>query len=604
MYEFPPGSTGKSVQFYLRDSSTGQPKLHLSASTPGATAGYVRAGGTGVSFALAQLASPGAPWQSGGFTEVDPALVPGVYRLDVPDPSLSSGVDFSTFTLNFENTLGEGVLVLLRNPTNNVGAGATTFAVNVLKSGSLPVAGASVWVSTDEAGLNVIAGALTTGVLGSQTFLLSDGAYFLWVLASGFTGANPTAFTVNGAGSLTVTLEAAAAPPSLTASSAHQDRYTAYDVAERLLDFTGADPKAENTRAVRRAALDAMREFPTLHKWTYYRTVYRLLFDGSYATGTIGLDVEGGAYPNMVTLTDGVWPDWAAAGQLRVGQVTAKVDRRISDTILTLKAPTYPADMDAGTAYAIFHDIYDLPADFVSADDVLVETTWGVLTYVTPAAYLERVRHDISTATPAAWTLIGSPDTPGRLAMAVWPAPDATGTADFLYSRKMREIRNFDVSDGGATVASGSPTTVTFSGAVLKADMVGSTLRLSDSAGEPPSGVDGLTPFVFEATIRRVQSANVCDLDAAAPACEDVAYRISDPIDVEATAFTAFARGAEKHIAMSKIMKTRVDAHKAWMDALTLAMEADSRVDSSRRSSVGGGRRRSLADMPFDFNVP
>lgn len=190
-YEFAPGSTGRSVQFLLRDSTTAQGKTGLTAASAGASAKYIREQGLATSFSLVDLASANAAHQDGGFFEVSDAL----YRLDVPDNALAAGVNYVSVLLEFDGTLLEGVLVFLRNPTNNVGAGAVEYCVTI-DDGSNPLAEAEVWVSTDEAGTNVIAGTLTTDANGQATFMLDAGSYYLWVKKTGYTFSNPQSFTV------------------------------------------------------------------------------------------------------------------------------------------------------------------------------------------------------------------------------------------------------------------------------------------------------------------------------------------------------------------------------------------------------------------------
>lgn len=198
MYEFAPGSTGKSVYMLLRDSTTGQAKKGLTPASPGARAGYTRANNTAVAIALVALGAADAPWQAGGIFEVSQALQPGIYRFDMPDAANAAGVPFYVASIGFDNTLDEGALVLLRNPVNNVGAGATAETVTVNNSSTgLPLAGARVWVSTDLAGGNVVAGALTTNSIGQVTFQLDlGGSYYLWISDPGYTASNPTPFTV------------------------------------------------------------------------------------------------------------------------------------------------------------------------------------------------------------------------------------------------------------------------------------------------------------------------------------------------------------------------------------------------------------------------
>lgn len=603
MYEFAPGSTGVSLQVLLRNNLDVQPRTGLVAGSAGARAGYVRQNGTAVSFALVPLASDSDPWTAGGFLELDPAIMPGSYRLDVPDAANAAGASFYTVGIGFDGVVGEGVLVLLRNPVNNVGPGAYTYTFTVEKvTDSSPIAGASLWVSTDAAGSNVIAGALSTGAVGTVAFLLDAGTYYLWVNAQGYAASNPTAFTVSGTSGQTISLAASSAPPSLVAGSGtHASRVTAYDLTERLQDFVGADPDSKNYRTVRRSILDALREFATSHPWTYLRSYGRITLCGDQTDGTVEFDLTGGTYERQLTLTDATWPSWAAAGSVRIGDVVAKVDARVSDTVLTLKSPCFIADIES-TTYTLYRDSYTLPADYVASDNALAETSWGSLCYVPYNKFVSRARYQEEIGEPRWWTLAGDPDVPGRLAMYVYPAPDTDGTLDFMYYRKPRDVRVFDLTTGTVTVELGNPTLATFSNAVLTAEMAGSVLRLAGDASEPPDGRDGVNPYLFEANIVTVLSTTTCQLDTSVTRDFDaVAYRVSDPIDAEDLQQLLLGRAGEKHLALSRLVEGRASVHKAWLDALVLAKEADSRVAAPRAAGVGGYHRPRLADMPIDW---
>ena len=63
--------------------------------------------------------------------------------------------------------------------------------------GVTPPVGADVWVSTDEAGANVIAGTLLTDPLGRVTFMLDAGTYYLWVQSTSVTFDNPAVIEVS-----------------------------------------------------------------------------------------------------------------------------------------------------------------------------------------------------------------------------------------------------------------------------------------------------------------------------------------------------------------------------------------------------------------------
>jgi hypothetical protein len=77
------------------------------------------------------------------------------------------------------------------------GSGAISFPVTINDEDSNPIDGVEVWVSTDSAGTNVVAGTLSTDALGLATFMLDAGAYYVWRQASGYNFTNPVAITVS-----------------------------------------------------------------------------------------------------------------------------------------------------------------------------------------------------------------------------------------------------------------------------------------------------------------------------------------------------------------------------------------------------------------------
>lgn len=192
-----PGTTSRSEYFLLRDSETGEAKTGLTSASSGAKASYIRSGGTAVSFSLSDLAAADSAYSSGGMKEVSSANAPGIYRLDVPNAAYAAGAAAVHVSLTFDSTLAEGLTVELRNPVSNVGSGAIEYTVLVQNSGLTPIAGAEVWLSTDSAGTNVIAGALSTDASGLATFYVDAGSYYLWVSAESYTGTNPTSVTVS-----------------------------------------------------------------------------------------------------------------------------------------------------------------------------------------------------------------------------------------------------------------------------------------------------------------------------------------------------------------------------------------------------------------------
>lgn len=89
------GKTSKSVDVFIRDTSQtdGRGLTGLVYNTGSLVAYYHRPGSAAAAITLATLASATAAWSSGGFIAVDGTNMPGLYRLDIPDAVLATGVD-------------------------------------------------------------------------------------------------------------------------------------------------------------------------------------------------------------------------------------------------------------------------------------------------------------------------------------------------------------------------------------------------------------------------------------------------------------------------------------------------------------------------------
>ena len=116
-----PASTSQSIELYL--GATG-----LTYATSGLAAYYVRNQSAPVAITLVTQTATGA-WASGGFAEISSSLVPGVYRLDVPNAAFSAGAS--------------DVTVVVRGASGTNGAVLTV----TLSSGGLTAAqtAAAVW---------------------------------------------------------------------------------------------------------------------------------------------------------------------------------------------------------------------------------------------------------------------------------------------------------------------------------------------------------------------------------------------------------------------------------------------------------------------------
>jgi hypothetical protein len=123
------GNTSRSEYIFIQNSSstTGAGLTGLTYLSAGLTAAHVVERGTASSMAFALLASASAAWTTGGFVEVDAALMPGVYRYDVPNVVFATG-DKSVVMLKGATNMAPVVLeyqIVGFNPDDGVRLGLT-----------------------------------------------------------------------------------------------------------------------------------------------------------------------------------------------------------------------------------------------------------------------------------------------------------------------------------------------------------------------------------------------------------------------------------------------------------------------------------------------
>jgi len=109
-----PASTSQSIELYL--GVTG-----LTFGTSGLAAYYVRNQSAPVAITLVTQTATGA-WSSGGFAEISSSLVPGVYRLDVPNAAFAAGASDVTIVVRGASGTNGAVLTvnLIAAPTDAV----------------------------------------------------------------------------------------------------------------------------------------------------------------------------------------------------------------------------------------------------------------------------------------------------------------------------------------------------------------------------------------------------------------------------------------------------------------------------------------------------
>ena len=107
------GTTSRLLALAARDSSDGRSaKTGLRDDTPGASAAFVREGDAEAR-RIPLVGSRLGEFRPGGFVEVDPDLMPGVYQLGVPDDVLAPGADSAVLIVRFPGTVIDPIEIAL-----------------------------------------------------------------------------------------------------------------------------------------------------------------------------------------------------------------------------------------------------------------------------------------------------------------------------------------------------------------------------------------------------------------------------------------------------------------------------------------------------------
>ena len=187
-------STDITTYFVLRTAADG-------TATTGAVIAnidlqYVRSGEVPVAKVDAvALAATDSVHTDNNAIEIDAVDQPGLYRVDWPDAAFASDVKEVILTVKLAASFTEHLRAEIDAPVDATSAGSDIVTITINDGGGLPIGSTEVWITTDIAGDNVVAGTLTTNDLGQAVFMLDAGStYYRWAKKVGYNFTNPTVF--------------------------------------------------------------------------------------------------------------------------------------------------------------------------------------------------------------------------------------------------------------------------------------------------------------------------------------------------------------------------------------------------------------------------
>lgn len=372
--------------------------------------------------------------------------------------------------------------------------------------------------------------------------------------------------------------------------------FTYKDLLDHLAGFSGKGVSASGTHALRTAAQAALRELATHHEWSYFHAIGRVATVAPQTDGTLSY-VES---TRIATLTGATWPSWTTYGVLVVGDTVYEVESVTDATNAVLRSTTTPGEDLTDVTYTLGRDLYPLPADFASADSMMVATNSYMLSFRQFNEIVDGRRMMRGPAQPTEFAITGALTGDGLLGIKLFPMPDDRYPIDFAYRRKPRDLVIDEVNDGHVTVAP-SLATVTGFNTSFDARLVGSVIRVGNDSKNVPTGRGGVYPYKAERRILSVESPTALTVDGVfAVTATKVRYAVSDPVDIEGGAMEdAMYKLAERRLRAFLRMKPIPGEESEVLRCLAAARDADSRYTGARQAGPSTRVPRRLAEMPI-----
>ena len=362
--------------------------------------------------------------------------------------------------------------------------------------------------------------------------------------------------------------------------------YCYADAITEIEEFAREASISTTSRGIRSPIRRAYREIVECHDWACLHVNGRIMLQAAQDTGTVGYDHAGGVFARLLTLVGATWPadiaDWSVRIETADGPVVCDVATRLTDTQVMLDTTLNPGeDVAAGAAYSAYPRYYRLPNDFRSLDRPVEESFQAIGQYISFEKMMELSQEDSVPGTITYYTVAAIPDLIGSWGLFVSPPADTSRPVEYVYKRIPRDLRygGTDLAEAPGTIAvTAGSTAVTGTTTVFSSGHAGSLLRIGTSAIRVPTGLDGLYPYAEQRVIATYTSPTILALDnTVGAAASGVKYSITDPIDLDPSAYDAMIALAKKYLAVEK-------GAKNWQQIAALA-------DERLRHAKGGDNR-------------
>ena len=306
--------------------------------------------------------------------------------------------------------------------------------------------------------------------------------------------------------------------------------FTLSDLVHRMTLRVSGEPTKRAQAMYVRAIQDAIRSLPSKADWTYYMRQAR--FTASPTQGmTIAYDHTGGTEERLVTITSGdAWPADATYGEIRVGENTYRVGRRLNDVQVTLEDDfSLRSDFVGDVTWE--RRAYQFSRELTKVHYVKNLTVDRIVPYLPVSDFMESVDTMWGQGSPDVFTWMNHGNTFGSPEFVLLPAPlrndiyEVSATVSPL-------IPKINIVGGPDLVCASGSSTVTSDTNTFTSKLVGCVMRISGD-GTPPIDFDGEN-YDFQAFVTEVVDDSTLKLSESVPFSGERGYAMSSPIEVDA----------------------------------------------------------------------
>lgn len=335
------------------------------------------------------------------------------------------------------------------------------------------------------------------------------------------------------------------------------------DYVSRIVYSYGASAGVSASRDQIRAAISSSyAAIAVKADWRRYQAFVRFNVNNMF---TAQAEYTG----TTLVLSSGEWPVWCERCTVRISSGSCRIDKRSSNTVVTLESEA-PLPVQPGVyTVTVFHDAHKLPGDFLFVNGAFLGTQGCELRPTTHVNAWRMYGRHITGAFPTHFIV----ETGAKNYVRLVPPPTGLISVDVFYRRRSRPLVHSgrdEVNSAGKVSVNG--TSVTGTDTTFRQDMVGCVLRIGTET-DMPTDLDGFYPYQEERLITAVNSATSLTVDSPFDVNHaNVMYSVTSQLDIDQHMYDYLVALSVERLSQMLGKQIPVDVEETFKRALSAEM--------------------------------